>query len=174
MITLLTGAGAGRCAGWLLVCPTVAFTRVSTLPLCAERGLRLGFLSVVFCDVVQLCVVEFDVNIMWYCPSNIGIKHDFWCINIRWVGRGFQPLPRDSANVNKRKHCEFLPNFWHYFVLVFHHLMHTRISFISSFRGQAVYKTACVSCCKDGGELFREKIHLVAEENSHFVSLVCH
>ena len=44
----------------------------------------------------------------------------------------------------------------------------TLSSFMSSFRDQTVYKTACVSCCKDGGELFRVKIHLAAEENWQF------
>ena len=44
------------------------------------------------------------------CALNIGIKHDFSCINIRQVpwevlkteaeGCGFQHLPRDLANVN--------------------------------------------------------------------------
>ena len=44
---------------------------------------------------------------------NIGIKHDFSCINILQVprevlkteagGRGFQHLPRDLANVNALK-----------------------------------------------------------------------
>ena len=45
--------------------------------------------------------------------GNIGIKHEFSCINIRRVpwevlkteadGRGFQHLPRDLANVNELK-----------------------------------------------------------------------
>ena len=44
------------------------------------------------------------------CISNIGIKHAFPCINVcqvpremlktEAVGRGFQHLPRDLANVN--------------------------------------------------------------------------
>ena len=55
------------------------------------------------------------VNIVWhgYLCNNIGIKHGFPCINIRWVPRkvlkpeggalGFQHLPRNLANVNARK-----------------------------------------------------------------------
>ena len=43
----------------------------------------------------------------------------------RFFGLGFQHLSRDPANVNARKNmfdmCEFLPNFWHYLVLLFHH-----------------------------------------------------
>ena len=45
-----------------------------------------------------------------YSTSNIGIKHGFPCINVcqvpremlktEAVGRGFQHLPRDRANVN--------------------------------------------------------------------------
>ena len=49
----------------------------------------------------------------YFITFNIGIKHDFSCINIRQVpwevlkteaeGRGFQHLPRDLANVNALK-----------------------------------------------------------------------
>ena len=79
---------------------------------------------------------------------NIGIKHVFPCINIRWVprevlktegaARGFQHCPRNPANVNaQKKHVRslllhksiekvdfravFRCIFWHYFVLNFLH-----------------------------------------------------
>ena len=74
---------------------------------------------------------------------NIGIEHDFSCINIRQVpwevlkteaeGRGFQHLPRDLANVNALKTmfdryycikteniCYILRYVLHYFVSPFH------------------------------------------------------
>ena len=48
--------------------------------------------------------------LFWYSIYNIGIKHGFPCINVchvpremlktEAVGRGFQHLPRDLANVN--------------------------------------------------------------------------
>ena len=77
---------------------------------------------------------------------NIGIKHVFPCINIRWfprevlktegAARGFQHRPRNPAIVNARKnmfdryYCIKVSKksilercfdvlFWHYFVLIF-------------------------------------------------------
>ena len=96
---------------------------------------------------------------------NIGIKHVFSCINIRWVprevlktevaARGFQHRPRIPANVNARKkmfdryYCikvekkSILERYfdvlcWRYFVLIF--FLHRRtkiisIYYISSFQG---------------------------------------
>ena len=122
----------------------------------------------------------------------IGNKHVFLGINIHWVlrevlktemgGQGFQYLPRDLANViAQNKHFwslvlhKYNENIAKFSLIsgtilfgFFTTLSRTRISFIFSFQGQTVYKAARISCCKHGGELFREKIHLETEENSQF------
>ena len=75
------------------------------------------------------------------CSLNIGIKHVFPCINIRWVPR--EVLKTEGYNcikVSKKSILElyFDVLFWHYFVLIFLHRRTTIISIYILVPGQSV------------------------------------
>ena len=115
---------------------------------------------------------------------NIGIKHVFPCIDIRWVprevlktegaARGFQHRPRNPANVNARKNmfdCYYCIKvskksileryfdvlFWHYFVLIFLTSAHK-----DNFHLYPCSRAICKQLLKHGGKLARIN-HVVAE-----------
>ena len=69
-------------------------------------------INIVVTDVINDLTYS-KISVSYTCGHNIGMKHVFGCINIRWVprkvlkpeggARGFQHLPRNTANVNARK-----------------------------------------------------------------------
>ena len=92
------------------------------------------------------------LTIMDTITTNLGIKHAFLCINIRWVprevlktqgvARGFQHHLRNPVNVycikvSKKLILEWYFDvlFWHCFVLIFYIGAQRKFPFKSSFQG---------------------------------------